>query len=221
MFSTSKGRRIGTLFFKSYIIIASSCFELCLVSSVRGDAIINPMIEARVFVSSLDSAREVLRGKNAELKGKYKIHDTIYRNVDENVPLIDEFLRLRVVPENIWEDKEVVLALKQTNLHKVGKDSHVPIKLQYDKHEEAEAYYEQNLQDKYVKDFDFWRIGWQYLLPNGDVVDLEIVEDAYPSIELKSETDEGMEKLLNAFNIQKQDVITGPSVVAVRGILLQ
>lgn len=176
------------------------------------------MIEARVFVGSLDDAKNILKQENAELKGKYKIHDTIYRNVDESIPLIEEFLRLRVMPENIWEDKEVVLALKQTKLHKVGKNSHIPMKLQFDKREEAEAYYEQNLKDEYIKDFGFWRIGWQYFLPNGDVVDLEIIENDHPSIELKSETDVGMERLLNKFNIKKEDVITGPSVVAVRDI---
>jgi len=71
-----------------------------------------------------------------------------------------------------------------------------------------------------VKDFEFWRIGWQYFLPDGDVVDLEIIEDKYPSIELKSETDDGLRALLNKFNIKEEDVITGPSVFAVRGILI-
>ena len=174
------------------------------------------MIEARVFVDNLDNARKILEQENAELKGKYKIHDTIYRNIDKNIPLIEEFLRLRVAPKNIWDDKKVILALKQTELHKVGKDSRIPIKLQYNKREEAEEYYEQNLKDKYVKDFDFWRIGWQYFLPTGDVVDLEVIEDNHPSIELKSATDVGMEKLLHKFSVKKEDVIKGPSVVAVK-----
>lgn len=178
------------------------------------------MIEARVFVNSLDNAKSILEQEKAELKGKYRIHDTIYRNIDKNVPLAEEFLRLRVVPENIWDEKEVILALKRTELREAGKNSHIPIKLQYDKREEAEEYYEQNLKGEYVKDFEFWRIGWQYRLPNGNEVDLEIVEDRYPSIELKSETDAGLEKLLDKFNVKKEDVITGPSVVAVRSILL-
>ena len=103
------------------------------------------MIEARVFVDSLDDAENILKQESAELKGKYKIHDTIYRNINKSIPLIAEFLRLRVIPENIWNDKKVILALKQTELRKIGKNSHILIKLQYDKREEAEAYYEQNL----------------------------------------------------------------------------
>lgn len=129
-------------------------------------------------------------------------------------------MRLRVIPENIWDEREIILALKQTELRKYGKKSHIPIKLQYNRREEAEEYYEQNLKDEYVKDFEFWRIGWQYLLSNGDVVDLEIIENEYFSIELKSETDSSLEKLLDKFSVKKEDVIMGPSVVAVRDRLM-
>lgn len=177
------------------------------------------MIEARVFVDSLDNAKKTLEQENAELKGKYQIHDTIYRSIDKHISLIDEFLRLRVIPENIQDEKAVILAVKKTKLRKVGKDSHIPIKRQFDKREEAEMYYAQNLKGQYTKDFAFWRIGWQYSLPNGDVVDLEIIENTYPSIEFKSETDTGMERLLHKFTIKKEAVITGPSVVAVKDIV--
>lgn len=171
------------------------------------------MIEARVFVDSLDDAENILKQESAELKGKYKIHDTIYRNINKSIPLIAEFLRLRVIPENIWNDKKVILALKQTELRKIGKSSRIPIKLQYNKREEAEKYYEQNLKDRYVKDFDFWRIGWQYRLPNGDEVDLEIIEDKYPSIELKSETEGGMERLLDKFKLKRKTLSQDPRLL--------
>ena len=133
-----------------------------------------------------------------------------------SVPLIDEFLRLRVIPENIWDEKQVILALKQTHIREVGKRSEVPFKLQFDDKSEAELYYEQNLKDKFVRAFAFSRVGWQYFLRNGDVVDLEIVERDFPTIEFKSETDEGIQKLLARFDINSEDVITGPSVVAVK-----
>ncbi len=178
------------------------------------------MIEARIFVDNLDFANSILKKEHAKLKGKYKIHDSIYRNIDKSIPLIEEFLRLREIPENIWGEKNVILALKQTELREVGKDSHVPIKLQYDTREQAEEYYERNLKDKYVKDFEFWRIGWQYRLLNDDEIDLEIIEDKYFSIEFKSETDNGLASLLRKFNVKKEEVIIGPSVVAVRTILL-
>ena len=57
------------------------------------------MIETRVFVDSLESAKNILKQENAVLKGKYKIYDTIYRNIDKSTPLIEEFLRLREVPK--------------------------------------------------------------------------------------------------------------------------
>lgn len=177
------------------------------------------MIEARIFLDSLDGAREVLQQGNAELNGKYQIHDTIYRNINTEIPLAEEFLRLRVIPENIWDEKAVILALKQTELRKLGKNSHIPIKIQFDVREEAEEYYEENLKDTYAKDFEFRRIGWQYFLPSGDVVDLEVIEDEHPSIEFKSETDAGMEKLLEKFEVKQADIIIGPSVLAAKAIL--
>jgi hypothetical protein len=53
-------------------------------------------------------------------------------------------------------------------------------------------------------------------MQNGDVVDLEIVQHDFPSIEFKSHTDEGIQKLLSRFNVDQRDVITGPSVMAVK-----
>jgi len=176
------------------------------------------MIEARIFIDSLDEAKQILTAQKAICKGQYKIIDEIYRSTDTSVTLNDEFLRLRVVPENIWNEKEVILAIKNTQLQAVGKNSTIPLKLQYDTKHQAETYYLENLSDKYVKDFSFSRIGWQYLL-NNDVVDLEIIEDKYPSIEFKSETAEGLEKLLTLFDVSSSQVISGPSVIAVREIL--
>ena len=177
------------------------------------------MIEARAFVDSLDPARKILKDEGAEFKGYYEIDDAIYRNLDESISLTDEFLRLRVIPVNIWQDKDVVMAIKRTNLHSVGKHSDIPKKLQFDSREQAEKYFKDNLADKYVFDFSFFRVGWQYFLPNGDVVDLEVIEDKYPTIELKSETDEGISKLLAKFAIRDDHIIKGPSVVAVRELL--
>lgn len=177
------------------------------------------MIEARVFTENLDIARQKLTELDASCQGRYKIDDMIYRNVDETITLTDEFLRLRVVPENIWDEKAVILALKQTKLRTLGKNSHIPLKLQFDNKSDAEAYYTQNLKNEYVFDFSFSRIGWQYFLPNGDVVDLEILEDDYPSVEFKSQTDEGIRRLLGVFAINNDDVMKGPSVVAFKDVL--
>ena len=177
------------------------------------------MIEARIFTNSLDDAKAILQTQKAVNKGVYKIIDEIFHNRDASVPLTSEFLRLRVVPENIWHDKGVILAVKKTRLQTVGKNSDIPLKLQFDKRKDAETYYTEYLSAQYIKDFSFSRIGWQYILANGDVVDLEIIENDHPSIEFKSETADGIEKLLSLFNISSDQVITGPSVVAVKEIL--
>lgn len=177
------------------------------------------MIEARIFIDSLENAKSILSAQKAISQGNYEIIDTIFRRIDNSAPLIDEFLRLRVVPINIWPDKRVVLAVKKTKLRIVGKHSEIPLKLQFDAEEEGQAYIDEHLSNEYIKDFSFSRIGWQYFLPNGDVVDLEIIEEKYPSIEFKSETPEGIKKLLKIFKISPETVIEGPSVVAVRKII--
>lgn len=177
------------------------------------------MIEARIFIDDIEPARDKLIKLGATDQGRYVIDDEVYRNIDNTVSLTDEFLRLRVIPENIWDEKSVILALKQTKLRTLGKNSHIPLKLQFDTKEEAAAYYEEHLKDAYTFDFSFSRVGWQYFLPNGDVVDLEILEDKYPSIEFKSHTDEGIQLLLGKFAVADHRVMRGPSVVAFKDVL--
>jgi len=177
------------------------------------------MIEARVFTDNLDDARMTLAGLNAENQGRYTIDDEIYRNIDDSILLVDEFLRLRAIPENIWDEKPVILALKQTELRLLGKNSHIPLKLQFDTKEEAKEYYAEQLAEEYIFDFSFSRIGWQYFLPNGDIVDLEVLEDEYASIEFKSNTDDGIKRLIGTFAINEDDVMKGPSVVAFKQVL--
>lgn len=177
------------------------------------------MIEARAFVEEIDSARTLLGGEEAELKGFYKIHDTIFYNSVTSAALSDEFLRLRYVPENIWEEKAIILAIKKTVAQKTGKTSEILTKVQFDTIEDALEYYQKNLAETYSEDYSFWRDGWQYYLPNGDIVDLEVIGNTYPSIEFKSETDEGIEELLRKFGVSKDRIITGPSVTAVRELL--
>jgi adenylate cyclase class IV len=177
------------------------------------------MIEARIFTDSLDYAKSILSSENALNKGNYEINDTIFRRTDNSTSLTDEFLRLRTLPINIWPDKSVVLAVKKTKLQAIGKHSEIPLKLQFDTHDKAESYVNEHLSTEYTEDFSFTRIGWQYFLPNGDVVDLEIIEGTYPSIEFKSETAEGIAKLLSLFHVSPDEAIQGPSVVAVKKLL--
>lgn len=177
------------------------------------------MIEARAFIPELESARAVLESEGALFKGFYKIHDTIFCNSVTGAPLHEEFLRLRHVPVNIWDEKSVILAIKKTIAQQTGKISDIPTKIQFDTVEEAREYYEAHLQNTYTQDYSFWRDGWQYALANGDIVDLEIVEDVYPTIELKSKSNEGIQALLTTFSIPSSQIIQGPSVTAVRELL--
>lgn len=177
------------------------------------------MIEARAFVEELDSARAILSAEDANFKGFYKIHDTIFQNTLTKASLSEEFLRLRYIPENIWDDKAVILAIKKTTVRRIGKVSDIPTKIQFDHLDDALLYYEENFRDTYSEDYSFWRDGWQYYLSNGDVIDLEIVEGNYPTIEFKSDTDDGMQALIKKFGVLKHQIIDGPSVTAIRKLL--
>lgn len=172
------------------------------------------MIEARIFTDEIDTARLTLEKLGAVSQGRYVIDDEVYRNRDKSISLVDEFLRIRSIPENIWDEKPFIVALKQTELRMVGKESRIPLKKQFDTKAEADAYFRLNLESDYIFDYAFSRVGWQYFLPNGDVVDLEILEDTHPSIEFKSTTDQGIEKLLGLFAVASNQVISGPSVIA-------
>ncbi len=178
------------------------------------------VIEARAFVTDLAFAQTILGVERAVFKGAYRIHDTIFRNKVTRAPLAEEFLRLRYIPSNIWQERPVILALKKTVPQGIGKISDVPVKREFDTVEDARHYYDQNFSAAYDEDFSFWRDGWQYVLPSGDVVDLELIEGRYPSIEFKSETDAGIHHLLATFGVTADQIIRGPSVVAVRELLI-
>lgn len=173
------------------------------------------MQDARIFLPSLDKAREILRQDGWEFKGKYSIHDKIYSSKDKSQGLEKVFLRLRHIPINIWPDKEFVVAIKYTDLQEIGKKSIIPVKQDFDTLAEAEEFIRKNYSDTFEFTYEFDRIGWQNDL-NGDQIDLEDIEGHY-SIEFKSKTPEGLKKLLMRFDAV--DVISGPSVVAVRDLL--
>jgi len=173
------------------------------------------MNDARTFPKELDSARKILENLNADFKGYYEIHDEIYKSKDSNQPLSQVFLRLRHVPINIWGEKEFIVVMKNTLLQEVGKQSVISVKEQFDTREEAESFIASKFGEDFVKDFDFFRVGWQYFLSNGDGIDLEEIE-GHPSIEYKSKTQEGLKALLEKFGVQEDDVAKGPSVVVVR-----
>ncbi len=172
------------------------------------------MIEARSFVKNFNQAKKVLEEQKAVYKGEYKIHDKIFKN--KNKPLSEEFLRLRFVLKNIWNEKEVVVVIKNTYVKEFGKNSVTPLKKQFNTNEEAQKFIEENLLNDFEYSFEFGRTGWQYDLGNGEQVDLEDIEGNL-SIEIKSETEEGIKNLIYLFGMD--EIIKGSSVVKVKELL--
>ena len=176
------------------------------------------MLEARAFVSEIESARKILDEK-AVFKGEYICRDIIFVPLDPNKSLKDQFLRLRIQEKNVWDEKDVIVAIKQTEQKEVGKNSIIPLRKEFDTEEEGRKYIEENLLDKFKYDFEFTRTGWQYNLGE-DQVDLERIEnlDNCFSIEVKSKTEEGLRRLLDLLSIKT--TIQGPSVVEVKKLLV-
>lgn len=173
------------------------------------------MFDARNFVTTLEDAKEKLLKLKADYRGEYFIHDAIYRSKDTSQGLDKVFLRLRNVSKNIWNEKQFIVSIKNTEIKEVGKQSIIPVKIQFDTEFEAKNFIEQNYSNHFEFDFDFSRKGSQYFIGE-DGVDLEDIEGHY-SIEFKSKTEDGLKKLLSAFNAE--DIIVGPSVVAVKNLL--
>lgn len=175
------------------------------------------MFDARTFPSSLEEAKAVLGREKAEFKGEYIITDKIYRAKDSTQGLDIVFLRLRIIPKNIWDDKPVIAVIKNTELQTVGKRSIIPMKKSFDTVAEAEQFIADQYADQFEFAFTFDRIGWQYFLGD-DGIDLEEIE-GHPSIEFKSATEAGLKKLLELFLVQELEVIKGPSVVTIKKLL--
>jgi len=173
------------------------------------------MLDARIFITELDTARKILKMNQAVFKGEYSIHDSIYSSNDLNNGIDKVFLRLRSVLKNIWNEKPFIVAIKHTELKSVGKQSVIPVKKQFDTLLEAQEFLNKTYLNEFTFLYEFSRIGWQYDIGD-EQVDLEEIEGLY-SIEFKSPTEEGLNKLLKLFNVN--DVIKVPSVVKIKELL--
>lgn len=173
------------------------------------------MYDARIFPQTLDTARDILQKNGAVLKGDYAITNKIYKHKTE--PLEKVFLRLRTIPKNIWNEKSVIVSIKNTEIRQVGKQSIISFKKEFDTEKEAAAFLEEKYANDFTFDFEFSCIGWQYFLGE-DGVDLELIEN-HPSIEFKSKTQQGLQSLLELFAVKDEEVIKGPSVSKIKQLL--
>lgn len=167
------------------------------------------MIEARSFVSEIDTTKKILEDNNAVFKGEYVLTDKIYSSYNPKKELNDEFLRLRTYQKNIWPEKNVIVAVKIHEQKEIGVDTVVPLKQGFDTEEEAQKFIDTNLLNQYKYEFTFTRTGWQYSLGE-DEIDLERVDDLedFYTVEFKSDTVEGLKKLEAL--LQLKNIIRGP-----------
>jgi adenylate cyclase class IV len=176
------------------------------------------VIEARTFVSEIDSTRKILEENNAIFKGEYILKDQIYSSYNPPKGLDDEFLRLRTYQKNIWPEEDVLLAVKIHEQKEIGVDTVVPLKKGFSSEEEAKKFIEENLLNQYKYEFEFNRTGWQYDLGE-DQIDLERVDDLkdFYTIEFKSKTVEGLRRLESLLKLE--NIITGPIASHMKALL--
>jgi hypothetical protein len=167
------------------------------------------MIEARSFVSEVETTRKILEENHAVFKGEYILRDKIYSSCNPPKGLDEEFLRVRIYQKNIWSDSNVMVAVKIHEQKEIGVNTVVPLKKGFETEEEALKFVEENLLNQYKYEFEFNRTGWQYDLGE-DQVDLERVDDlkGFYTIEFKSNTVEGLKRLESLLRLE--NVIQGP-----------
>ncbi|HWC57749.1 MAG TPA: hypothetical protein VG621_02270 [Candidatus Paceibacterota bacterium] len=167
------------------------------------------MIEARSFVSEIDSTQKILEEHGVIFKGEYVLRDNIYASYNPPKGLDDEFLRLRIYKKNIWPQKDVIVAIKVHGQKEIGVDAEVPLKKEFDTEEEAQAFIDENLLNQYRYEYEFNRTGWQYSLDE-DEIDLERVDnlDSFYTVEFKSNSVEGLKRLEKLLSLK--NIIQGP-----------
>lgn len=160
------------------------------------------MLEARAFVSEINTAKQILKDSKAIFKGEYCCRDLIFIPKHTDKPYGEEFLRLRINEKNIWKEKDVIVVIKHVQKKEVGKENFIPFRKEFDSEEEGRKCIQDNFSDSYNFDFEFTRTGWQYDLGE-DQIDLERVEglnDCY-TIEIKSKTVDGLKHLAEMFKL--------------------
>jgi adenylate cyclase class IV len=167
------------------------------------------MIEARSFVSEIDTTRKLLEENGAVFKGEYVLTDKIYSSYNPPKALDDEFLRVRTHHVDIWNNPYVLVAVKIHEQKEIGVDTVVPLKKGFETEEDALKFVNEHLLNQYKYEYEFNRTGWQYQLGE-DEVDLERVDDLkdFYTVEFKSATVEGLKKLETLLHLK--DIIRGP-----------
>jgi adenylate cyclase class IV len=178
------------------------------------------MIEARTFVSEIDTLRSRLEENGAVFKGEYVLRDKIYSSYNPPKGLDDEFLRVRTHLKDIWGNPKVLVAVKIHKQKEIGVDTEVPLKKGFQTEEEAIKFVDENLLDHYKYEYEFSCTGWQYALGE-DEIDLERVDDLtdFYTVEFKSETVEGLKKLESLLGLT--DVIRGPIASHMKALIEQ
>ncbi len=156
------------------------------------------MIEARGTIKNIKDTKEKIEKLGGKLLSNYKFKDIIFsEKKDSN--LSKDFLRLRVYVKNNWPTKDFVLVRKKTEFKETGKLSKTILKKEFDNEQNSIEYIKNNF-PKYKKIVEYSREGWQYQLDKNRIF-VENIEGYKPSIEIESENESGLKRVLDEVNI--------------------
>ncbi len=156
------------------------------------------MIEARGIIKNIKETRKKIEELGGKLLGNYKFKDVVFSE-DENHELSKDFLRLRSYSKTNWPTKDFVLVRKKTEFGKVGKRSNKILKKEFDDEKSSIEYIKKNFPG-FKKIVEYSREGWQYQLGKNRIF-IENIKEYKPSIEIESENEKELKRILNEVNV--------------------
>ena len=156
------------------------------------------MIEARGIIENIGEARKKIESLGGKFLTNYKFKDIIFSE-KKDFNLSKDFLRLRVCSKNNWPTKDFVLVRKKTEFKESGKISKNVFKKEFDDEKNSIDYVKKNF-PKYKKIIAYSREGWQYQLDKNRIF-VEQIEGYKPSMEIESEDESELKRVLDEVNI--------------------
>ena len=155
-----------------------------------------------------DNVDEIIKRYGLELKCDFSFYDLIYASKN-GTSITDDTLKIRVYQINHWKCKNVLLIRKLTYLNSDFKSDSVALREEFDTVEEAQKYIDDKLSKDYSYAFKLQKSGVQY---GNEKVDLwkEDILDLGLSVEIGSEDEELIEKILNSLDFQEKLEISLP-----------
>ena len=155
-----------------------------------------------------DNVDEVIKKYGLKFKCDFSFYDLVYVNKD-GTSITDDTLKIRVYQINHWKSKDVLVIRKVATSINGSKEDKVLLHEEFDTLEEAQKYINDNLLREYEFAFKLQKSGIQYSNEKLDIWK-ENVLNLGISVEIGSEDEELIEKLLSSLDIEERLTMSLP-----------